>query len=190
MRRVDALSKLSEDDLVRRLKATGDGRIFEELYRRSRRRVFGVCFRILGDAAAAEDACHDAFVRAYQCLDSLRGTSFTAWVRRIATNCSYDELRRRRPEELTEAVPGPVAGDQVEASAISRQELDRAIALIGSLEPHQRRVFLLRHLDCRSYGEIQHSTGFTAKQVKSYLQNARRNFHLAWQRGSEGVDHE
>ncbi len=192
MQRTRALDGLTEAELVTGLRATGDGRCFEELYRRSRRKVFGVCFKILGEASAAEDACHDAYVRAYDRFDSLRGVRFTAWVRRIAANRCYDELRRRRPEVLTDTPPEEPRVDHVERSIISRQDLDRALAIVDSLEPQQRSVFLLRHLDRKSYSEIGEVTGFSAKQVKSYLQNARRNFQLAWRRAegpTGGVDH-
>lgn len=189
MFRSNAIRDRSETELVTELLARRDGRIFEELYRRSRRKIFGVCFNLLGEAAAAEDACHDAYIRAWEKLDSLRGSDFTAWVRRIAANRCYDELRRRRPDELDENHPEPATDHRIDRSVIARQELDRAIDVIASLEEHQRRVFLLRHIDHHSYEEISEATGFDAKQVKSYLQNARRNFHLAWQRASGGSSH-
>lgn len=189
MLRSNAIHRRSEEELVTELRATRDGRLFDELYRRSRRKVFGVCFNILGEASAAEDACHDAYVRAWERIDSLRGSNFTAWVRRIAANRCYDELRRTRPDELDGHHPEPVADDQIEGAVIARQELNRAIDVIASLDEHQRRVFLLRHLDSRSYDEISEATGYDAKQVKSYLQNARRNFHLAWRQASGGISH-
>lgn len=178
-----SLRELDEGELVERFRSSGDNRFFEELYERSRRRVFGACLRILEDIHWAEDVCHDAFVRAYDRFHSLEGANFTAWVRRIATNLALNGLRHRSVAERAPVdSPAQAASSSAEAHAVSSQELDIAEAILEQLEAHQRRVFLLRHLEELSYAEIAATTGFSRDQVRSYLQNARRNFRLEWQR--------
>jgi RNA polymerase sigma-70 factor (ECF subfamily) len=54
--------------------------------------------------------------------------------------------------------------------------------VIQSLVPEQRKVLLLRYVDEYSYREIEQITGYDSGQVRSHLQNARRNFQLRWQR--------
>jgi RNA polymerase sigma-70 factor (ECF subfamily) len=181
------LADASEAELVERFRATRAPRFFDELYQRSRRRVFAVCLRIVGDAARAEDLCHDTFVRAFQGFDRFSGTTFAAWVCRIGVNLSLNEVRHRTVAARSERQHDPpVTPAGAERRLVSREALDRAAAIIEGLEPHQRRVFLLRHLDELSYGEIAERTGWTGEQVRSFLQNARRNFRIAWERWSAG----
>ena len=186
-----AARDMADVEIVHRFRQTGDRDLFEELYRRHRRRTFGVCIKILGDPSRAEDACHDAFTRAYERFSSLRGDNFAAWVKRIAANRCYDALRQSSRLESREDMEEPLRGaigptalrSPVERdAAITRQELEAELDIIRSLDPHQRQVFLLFHLAKKSYREIETSTGYSAKQVKSYLQNARRNLYLAWNR--------
>lgn len=176
----------SEDaTLVVRLRETGDARAFDRLYRRHRRAVFAVCLHYLKEPALAEDACHDAFVQAWQQASSLRGSAFLPWIRRIAANLCLNRLRHlavaRRIEPELEAQrehPRAVSRRRV----IAREELERCVRIVRQMAPAQRRVFLLRHLEGLKPREIIERTGLSAGAVRSHLQNARRNFRLAWER--------
>ena len=172
-----------EAELVERFRSTGEARFFEELYRLTRRRVFAVCLRIVSDPHLAEDLCHDAFVRAFQGFGGFEGTTFASWVCRIGVNLSLNELRHRAVvAEAARQPEPPVAPVVADRLLASREALERATAIIDGLEAHQRRVFLLRHVDELSHAEIVERTGWTGEQVRSFLQNARRNFRLAWER--------
>lgn len=182
---------LSEAELVDRYRETGEGRWFEELYRSNRRRVFGVCLKILRDSDGAQDACHEAFLRAFERFGTLRGDGFSSWVCRIAANHCYDRMRRvakgrdEGADELTEEDPSVAVAtrvDPVEREAVARERLQLAVEIVRRLAPHQREVFLLKHLEGKSYHEIELRTGLAANEVRSYLQNARRNVRLAWER--------
>jgi RNA polymerase sigma-70 factor (ECF subfamily) len=178
-----ALEGTSIADLVERFRSSGDEACFAELYRRTRRRVFGVAFRVLHDAAAAEEVCHDAFVRAFERFASLRGVEFTAWVCRIAGNLALNVRRRRTLAERTGTElrpPAPAAG--VERQVISQEEVAIAGEVLASLREEHRHVLLLRHVDGCSHGEISELTGYSAEQIRSHLQNARRNFAILWRR--------
>src|SRR5262245_9034387 len=83
-------------DLLERF-VQGDGDAFESLFRLFEREVYGWILRIVRDPSAAEDALVDAFWRAYRAharFDPSR--SFTAWMRRIATNSALDQLTLAR----------------------------------------------------------------------------------------------
>src|SRR5271156_5973041 len=76
----------------------GDAERYRELVERHERRVFAVAWSRLGDAALAEEAAQEAFIRGYQRLWLLGdGAKFSAWIttiaRRVAINCG---LRHRR----------------------------------------------------------------------------------------------
>lgn len=187
------IDSASESELVHRYRLTGDNRCFEELYNRTSMVVFGICLRYLRDPGRAEDLCHETFLRAYRDFDGFRGTAFRAWACRIARNLCLNEVRhaavvrRFTPELASPAHQKPAA----EEALVGRERLEVARSIIRELSSDQRRVFLLRHLDGHSYREIAELTGFADNEVRSLLQNARRNFRIAWDRrrpGSEGDD--
>ena len=176
------LDRLEDAELVARLREAGERRCFEALYQRHRRRVLAVLLGLLRDPAAAEDLCHDAFLRAFEKLDSLRG-EFEPWVVRIASNLALNLLRqranRRRLEgELWPLPPSPPPEDEVAAHLEGR----RALEILRHLGEEQRTTLTLRYLDGLSWAEIAERTGMSEAEVRSHLQNGRRNFRLAWVR--------
>ena len=87
---------------------------------------------------------------------------------------------------LVQDTADPPAAPGAEQRLISRQELAIAEEILAELKPEQRRVLLLRHLDGCSHRRIGAETGYSAEQVRSYLQNARRNFALRWRQRTGG----
>lgn len=77
----------------------GDLNAFNTLVLTHQSVAYNLAYRILGDPAPAADATQEAFLSAFRHLRAYRGGSFRAWILRIVTNASYDELRRqkRRP---------------------------------------------------------------------------------------------
>ena len=171
---------LSERELVERFRSDRENRWFAELYRRERRRVYGLCLKFLREPAAAEDICQEAFVRAFEHFETFEGERFSAWVRRIAANLSINRLRSKA--EAVEPLPREIPAGQptLQRSAISHQQLSAATAVLRSLGAEQRRAFVMFHLEGLSYGEIAGRTGLPLRTVRSHLQNARRNLHLRW----------
>src|SRR5438309_11483927 len=79
----------------------GEGRAFEDLARAVERPLYRHALRMLANASDAEDVVQDALLSAWRSLSSFEGSSFRAWIFRIATNRALDRLRsRRRHPEL------------------------------------------------------------------------------------------
>ncbi len=137
---------------------------------------------ILGNRAEAEDATHDAFVRAWRKWSSLRDPDrFEAWFERILVNTCRDRLRRsaRRQvrdlsDELVRFGPDP----------IGRAD-DRALltAALASLSPDHRLVVVLRFYRGLSTREIAEQLGIRHGTVSSRL-------HYALQQLRENLDHD
>lgn len=189
----DSLHSLTEQELVARFRTSGERRWFAELYRRERRRVYGLCLKFLREPAAAEDACHEAFVRAFEHFEEFEGDRFSAWLRRIAANLCINQLRSMR--RAATAPPGEIAAPEpsLERQVGDRRALAAALEVVRSLGPEQRRAFVMFHIEGLSYREIAESTGLDPQTVRSHLQNARRNFDLRWAKTpyqQEGVVYE
>ena len=151
----------------------GDASAFEPLVNRYQRVLFTVALRLLGNADDARDATQNAFVRAYERLDSFDPSRrFFSWIYRIAVNESLNLRRSRRDHE-----PLPVtleangrATDGIEARELS----ERVQAALMTLSPEHREVVVMRHFADLSYEEIAETLDIPAKTVKSRLFSARQ----------------
>ncbi|MDZ7632822.1 MAG: RNA polymerase sigma factor [Gemmatimonadaceae bacterium] len=169
------LSAVTDADLVRQALA-GHPQAFEELVDRHYDRCLRYAARLLGNREDAEEACQDAFLRAYRALDSYaENDRFGAWLFRILINrCrSYAVRRRGTMEDATDsevlASLAPVARDATVELLGLREELSRAIA---RLEVDQREAFLLKHVDDLSYDEISAITGASVSALKMRVKRA------------------
>jgi RNA polymerase sigma-70 factor, ECF subfamily len=160
----------------------GDCRAFGDLVRLHRVGVVNVVYRMCGDAALAEDAAQECFVRAWSHLYQFRSTpdaehAFRNWLYRIATNCALNLLRQeqRGPllgvqgAELPLADPQPGPEGRVEESERARV-VQRAVL---ALPEASRVVLILREYEALSYQEIAQVLGIPIGTVMSRLNYAR-----------------
>jgi RNA polymerase sigma factor (sigma-70 family) len=154
----------------------GDTGAFERLYRRHVARVHGLCCRLChGDRAKAEQATQDAFVRAWEKLDTFRGEArFGTWLHRITVNVALGEhrlLQRWTSFEDAESsgVPAELAVEAPD-SDLSR-DLERALA---RLPKGARTVLWLHDVEGYLHEEISALTGIAVGTSKAQLHRARR----------------
>lgn len=174
----------SDRDLAIRARR-GEAEAFGDLVRRYQTSIFNVCYRLLGERREAEDLAQEAFVRAYQRLESFDAERpFGPWMRRVAANLCLNRLQLDRPpaapldeerDEDTASTP-EVAQEHTE-----RAELLRA-ALLG-LPGHYRAVIELRHFQELSYDEIATALHLPLSDVKSHLFRARKMLAERLERG-------
>jgi RNA polymerase sigma-70 factor (ECF subfamily) len=155
----------------------GDRAAFEKLYRRHRNRIFGLIWRLCGgDPALAEDLLQEAFVRAWQKLDTFRGDSrFGTWMHRLSANVALSDRRSRmrrlgRETELDVMVERKAVGEQ-DVYAGQRMDLEQAIA---RLPERARSVLILFDIEGYSHAEIANITGMAVGSSKAQLHRARK----------------
>lgn len=152
----------------------GDRRAFEALYRRHVGRVYGLCLRLTGHIANAEELTQDAFVRAWSSLDSYRGdAAFGTWLYRLTANVVIDHQRKQRSwfsrfssiddESFIEMGHEIAHGD--------RRDLEAAIA---KLPKGARQVFVLHDIEGWQHDEIAEKTGTAVGTCKAQLHRARK----------------
>ena len=171
----------SDLELVDRYRRFSDRRAFDQLVERHQGWVRGVCARMLRSEELAKDATQEVFTRALDHLHDWRGDNFPGWLKAIAVNCALTIVdREKRWAPLEQAPDSPARERDPEQLLLAAETSGRARALIARLPDKQRVVFVMKHIDGLSYDDIARLTGFTDKEVKSFLQNARRNFTLWW----------
>lgn len=169
--------KAADLDLVRRCKQ-GDARAFEELYRAHSARLYSLLLRMVGAAEDAEDLLQDVFLQAHRKLDSFRGeSSLGTWLYRLAVNQCLDYLRGRQSKMTRvtesfedEAVQEPASPAPTVPAAISRVDLERAIA---RLPEGCRLAFVLHDVEGFAHHEVAGLLGISEGTSKSQVHKAR-----------------
>ncbi len=159
----------------------GDGRAFSRLALAYQTPIYNLCYRMLGNSHDAEEACQEAFLRAYTRFGSYDpARSFKTWLFSIAHHYCIDRLRRRRltwlslddePAFDTAAWRSPSATP--EEVALRHEREDAIQALLTALPPKDRSALIMRYWDGLSYEEIADATATTVSAVKSRLHRAR-----------------
>ncbi|MGH7520433.1 MAG: RNA polymerase sigma factor [Gemmatimonadales bacterium] len=165
-------TEAGDGEIVRAVLA-GDRERYAQLVERYRDRYARYAARMLGSADAAEDAVQDAFVRAYdqlaQCKDP---NKFVGWFFLILRNRCFAERRRSRSSAPLEAADGVAAADRTDGgteTAERRRALQKALL---ELTPDQREVFVLKHVEGLSYGEIAERLNTSVPSLKMRMHRA------------------
>ena len=157
----------------------GDQEAFTCLVRAYQTAVYNLAYRMLGNAAEAEDAAQETFLKAYTRLktyDSER--KFSSWLLAIASHHCIDRLRQRRFALSLDELPPwrwlSSSSSRPEEVVIRSQERDEVHQLLDQLPPHYRAAVILHYWYDLSYQEIAEATETTESAVKSTLYRARR----------------
>jgi RNA polymerase sigma-70 factor, ECF subfamily len=167
-------SRLADSELVDRC-LNGDLGAFEDLYRQHSTRLYNLAFRMVGNAADAEDLLQDIFLTVYRKLESFRGASaLSTWLYRLGMNVCLDRLRSKaaRQDQATDTLDERLGNAPGGASltGISRIDLERAIQ---SLPEGSRAAFLLHDVEGFDHTEVGQILGVAEGTSKSQVHKAR-----------------
>lgn len=173
----------SDGDIVRAVLA-GDRERYAQLVERYRDRYARYAAQMLGSTDAAEDAVQDAFVRAFdqlaQCQDP---DKFVGWFFLILRNRCFAEQRRNRTKAPLEAADGVAAADRSDSGTETAERRRALQVALLELTPEQREVFVLKHVEGLSYGEI-------AERLSTSVPSLKMRMHRAYDRLREQLrDH-
>jgi RNA polymerase sigma-70 factor (ECF subfamily) len=174
-----------DDELVQRALG-GDRPAFEELYRKTVRRVFNLVLRLVGTVQEAEEITQEVFTQVYRNLGRFEGrSSFYTWVFRIATNVSlqYVKWRARRAKDTPlmfipeSQLPrrGSLREHDPEQEAERRALYRKISEALTKLPPGQRVVLVLGPIQGHSYEEMSKILGISTNVIKGRLHRAREN---------------
>jgi len=169
--------------------ARGREPAFRELLVRYERPVFSLIYRMVRDRTLAEDLSQEAFIRAFNAIDSYKTSyKFSNWILKIANNHTIDHLRKRKldtvsidgsphartAEEITQSRVVIESRDESPHEYVEHRELGSQIEkAIGDLREEYRTVIVLRHVEGYAYDEIAEIMDLPLGTVKTYLHRAR-----------------
>lgn len=173
----------------------GDTAAFSSLVEAYQRPVYNLAYRMLGNAAEAEDAAQEAFIRAYTRLDTYDPSrKFSSWMLSIASHYCIDVIRRRRVNLLSIEELPPMTDLSMPRSAhpehiVSRgQVADQVQQLLCTLPDHYRIPVILRYWYDMSYREIAETMEVTESTIKTRLHRARIKLAECMQRKSDSSE--
>lgn len=157
----------------------------ESEFRSCERYLWGICYRMTGCAADADDLVQDTFRRAIERPPEDTGRAWRPWLVRVAMNLSRDHLRKRKRRGYTGSwLPSPVEHDVAcredsERGAASRYEQMESVSFaflvaLEELTPKRRAVLLLRDVFDYSVAETADLLEMTESNVKTCLHRARK----------------
>jgi RNA polymerase sigma-70 factor (ECF subfamily) len=176
---------------------------YGELVARHQRRASRIAFHYLRDAAEADEAVQDAFVKAYSHLSSFREElPFEVWFTRILINGCLDRIKARTRRErwlvpMPESTYGQrefaervaASGASPEDQLLGRERRQKLAAALVRLPERQRSVFMLSHYQGFTSREVSAMTGLNESTVRVHLFRAIRRLRtlLAEDAASAGV---
>jgi RNA polymerase sigma factor (sigma-70 family) len=169
-------SSLTDEDLLHAYRDDGDKEWLGHLLQRYTTLLLGVTLKYLKNKSLAEDAVQQVFLKALTHLTAEEIKNFKGWLYILTRNHCLQQLRDNIPmaDEATLAhIPATEEDkEEIRWREHTLQQINDAIELLNE---EQRRSIHLFYLKMYSYEQIIAETGYTFMQVKSFIQNGKRN---------------
>lgn len=187
----DALEHIEDKELLNKFYSEGNNEWLGVLLKRYTILLLGVCMKYLKDEEEAKDTVQQIFLKVITELPKYRVEFFKSWLYMMAKNLCLMKIRDRHgriPVELTDKV---VPREEINFKT-ELLEKDQTLSLIeeGLLElnEEQRVCLKLFYFEKKSYQQITDILGYNLSQVKSYIQNGKRNLKLIIEKKKEKIN--
>lgn len=176
----ESYSRLSDSELLDEYASDRNPVWLGILLERYTLMLLGVCMKYLRDPEEAKDAVQQVFLKVIGEVGRQPIIHFKSWLYRVTVNhCLI--LLRKKPLYRTDIGSVEVAAaEPADLVALQEEELriERLKNAIGNLNTDQRQCITLFYMERKSYREISEQTGYTMLQVKSHIQNGKRNLKI------------
>ncbi len=174
---------LSDNELITLYKENSDKEIIGNLYKRYTRFVFLVSLKYLKDKDESEDAVMQIFEKLFIDLKNHKIDNFKAWLHTVTRNHCLMKLRKNQSvlkktqEYKIDSENNMESEDYLHLNEKTDDEIKfkNVREAIDGLNNEQQKCIQLFYIESKSYHEVAEITGYTLKNVKSYIQNGKRN---------------
>lgn len=172
---------ISDAELLEKFYADHDNKWLGILLPRYTLLLLGVCMKYLKNEEDARDCVQQIFLKVIKELRKYKVEYFKSWIYMIARNHCLMKLRDNKKliVELNENTTLAANAETDKKKLVEKDALlQKMETALQKLNPEQRECLKLFYLGKKSYSEVAEITGFSMMQVKSYLQNGKRNLKL------------
>jgi RNA polymerase sigma-70 factor (ECF subfamily) len=152
-----------------------DAETFKKVFIPYHQKLYRIAYRIVQDAASAEDIVQDTFIKLWNKRGEMEDVDNTeAFAIIILRNTSLDYLRKIKNDRYTD-----YDADIPETVSLTKQielqdETEQVRRLINKLPDQQRQIMMMKHWDGYSDEEIEQATGLSAGNIRVILSRARK----------------
>lgn len=177
----NSYSHISDSELLEKFYEAHKNQWLGILLERYTLLLLGVCMKYLKNEELAKDAVQQIFLKVIAELHKYKVDYFKSWVYMVARNHCFMQLRDKTSKftrEITDAVH--LADETIHTSLHIEQDhlLAQVSNSLDELNNEQKTCVTLFYLQHKSYQEITDATGYSLLQVKSYIQNGKRNLKM------------
>lgn len=172
---------ISDNEMLDRYYQSKDQRWIGILLERYTMLLLGVCMKYMKNEEEAKDCVQQIFLKVLTEVSKYKVDFFKSWLYMVAKNHCLMKLRNkqgRNQRELNEQTVIALPETDKEALLNNEQTYSLLEEAIEELNEEQKLCVTLFYLQKKSYQQITEKTGFSLMQVKSYIQNGKRNLKL------------
>jgi RNA polymerase sigma factor (sigma-70 family) len=181
---------LTDKELVALYKESGDMAVLGELYQRYMELVYGVCLKYYKEPERSKDSVMLIFEELVSKLKKHEVDNFKGWLHQLAKNHCLMQLRTPKNMKTVEfKVEIVQSEEEVHLNGVLEKEenFKKLEYCLGTLSDDQRDTVKLFYLEGKCYNEIVELTGLEWNQVRSLIQNGRRNLKNCMEKSESGV---
>jgi RNA polymerase sigma factor (sigma-70 family) len=179
-------NETDDDALLQQYRQTGDLAVLGRLYEPYMPLVYGVCLKCLEDEEQSKDAVMQIFEELIVKVTRHEVKQFRSWLYVLSRNFCLMQLRAaKRMEVVTidEVMEFPFVWHP--DSNDSEDDIRQLEKCMQKLSPEQQRSVNLFYLKEKCYKEVAELTGYSLNEVKSYIQNGKRNLKICLEKNGE-----
>ena len=176
----------NDEALLKRYRQSGDLAVLAELFQNYSQMIYYVCYRYLEDSEQSKDAVMQIFEELINKVNRQEIKQFSSWLYVLSRNYCLMQLRSAKKMQYT------TLDEFMEFEDVLHHEYEnKEIKLTGlehcmeKLPEAQKQSINLFFLNEKCYKEITDITGYTLNEVKSYIQNGKRNLKICMEKNGE-----
>jgi RNA polymerase sigma factor (sigma-70 family) len=173
-------TEIPDELLVSQYIESGDKELVAELFERYTHLVFGICLNYLHDPDQSKDAVMEIFESLFQKLTTHKIIHFRNWLYTVARNYCLMQFRKsgvlnRLKDNIRSETSDAESPEYLLDDELFNVNKNIVISAVQQLNPEQETCIKLMYLDEKSYKDISTITGLSLNEVKSHIQNGKRN---------------
>ncbi|HJS54506.1 MAG TPA: sigma-70 family RNA polymerase sigma factor [Chitinophagaceae bacterium] len=172
---------ISDKDLLERFYADHDNQWLGILLERYTLLLLGVCMKYLKNEEQARDSVQQIFLKVITELQKYRVQYFKSWIYMVAKNYCLMQLRDQPGKNTIEVKESILAKEEEtdkESLLLNEKTYEYMEEALKELNAEQQLCVTLFYIEKKSYQQIAEQTGYSMMQVKSHIQNGKRNMRI------------
>ena len=180
---------ISDQELLERFYVDRDNQWLGVLLERYTLLLLGVCMKYLKNEEQARDSVQQIFLKAITELQKYRVEYFKSWIYMVAKNYCLMQLRDKPGKntiEVKDNIPAEAVETDKESLLLNEKTYEYLGEALKELNADQQLCVTLFYMEKKSYQQITEQTGYSMMQVKSHIQNGKRNMRILIEKKMNG----